>query len=361
MFQFLREFLHPSLGIMIEEGFILLLVIVLNIVVRYVVHRIYQQSKKLKENFLKSNFVQRIIKPIHLMIWLLGLSYMVYIAIVQLPMVSDLSAAFAQFRRLVIIGGFTWLFVEAKKQFQYSWMKRLLYSGKTPDHAKINLLSKLASFTIFVVAMLIILDTLGIHIGALIALGGVGGLALGFAAKDVFANFFSGFMLHITRPFQIGDWIHTLNKETEGTVEHIGFYLTCLRSFDKRPFYVPNSLFSSQIIVNASRMTNRRIYQTVGVRYEDFDVVEKIVNEIREMLKNNSKIDSSQHLLVDFVEYAPSSLNILIYTFTKSIVWKEWLEAQQQVLLEVGRIIQKNGAEIAFPTTTVHLNQKKPS
>jgi len=144
----------------------------------------------------------------------------------------------------------------------------------------------------------------------------------------------------------------------QGTVEHIGFYLTKVRGFDKRPFYVPNTFFSSQVIVNASRMTNRRIKKFVGIRYDDFNVIEKIIEDIRKYLQENPNIDDNQHQLVDFVEYAPSSLNILIYTFCKSKIWKEWLQVQQDVLIEVGRIIERHGAEIAYPTSTLHLNNK---
>lgn len=353
---FLRTFFQHSLSIIIEGSFIVLLVVVLNIIAKQIVKNIYRQSQKIGGNFFRSDFISRVLKPIRVMIWLTGFCYLLYIFIVRLQMENDFQASFRQFRNIIVIICSTWLCFEIKKQFQHSWLQRTSHLGKKPDKAKINLMSKLASILILLVASLIILDTLGVHIGALLALGGVGGLTLGLAAKDMFANFFGGFMVHITKPFHVGDEIHTLDQSTYGIVEHIGFYLTRLRGRDKRPFYAPNSMFTQQIIVNASRMSHRRIDQIVGIRYDDFKVLEKIIDDIRSFLKVCPHIAQDQLQVVDFIEFGDYSLKIRIYTFTKTTIFKEWMEAQQDVLIEVGRIIERHGAEIAFPTSTLHLN-----
>ena len=356
--EFLRNILHQSLGVILEGAFVLVLIIALTIVAKHIVQNIYKQSKKIQDSLFRKDFTHKIMRPIKVMIWLVGLSYLGYIFVVRLQLQNSFESSFSQFRNLVIIVCVTWLCFEIKKQLVHSWFQRTQYTGRSPDKAKIGLVSKLISTTILFLAVLITLSTFGVHIGALLTLGGVGGVTLGFAAKDVFANFFSGFMLHITRPFDVGDWIHSLDSKMEGTVEHIGFYLTRVRGFDKRPFYVPNSMFSSQITVNATRMSNRRIKKTVGIRYNDFHVIEPIVNDIRQMLKDKPEIDDNQAQLVDFQEFDKSSLNIEIYTFSKTTVWKEWLQIQQDVLIEVGKIIEKHGAEIAFPTSTLHINNK---
>ncbi len=351
---FLRNFLQQSLGVIIEGGFILVLAIALTIIAKQIIRNIYKQTKKVKGDLLKKDFTAKVMRPIRFLIWLVGGSYLVYIFVVRLQQENSFQSSFGQFRNLVIIICSTWLCFEIKKQLMHSWTK----SSRAAEKARMGLISKLISLTLLLVSGLIILDTLGVHIGALLALGGVGGLALGFAAKDVFANFFSGFMLHVTKPFEVGNWVHNLDATMQGTVEHIGFYLTRIRGFDKRPFYVPNSMFSSQITVNASRMSNRRIKTTIGVRYDDFHVIEAIVDDIRTMLKEDPEIDDKQAQLVDFIEFGASSLNILLYAFTKTIVWKEWLQAQQNVLIAVGKIIEKHGAEIAYPTSTLHINNK---
>lgn len=348
---------HPmliqSLSLIIQEGVIFLLILALNFLIRMFMKKLYSQIQHKKGDVLDESFIGKLVKPLRLMIWLVGISYMVYVFIRQLQLMQEVNSTFMQWRNLIIIMCVSWLCFEVKKQLQLSWKKSLRYSGKHLDQSRVDLISKLFSILIVTLAAMIILQTLGVDITAIVAFGGVGGLAIGFASKDIIANYFSGFMIHITRPFKVGDWIYTPDEVLNGTVEYIGYYITVIRGFDKRPYYVPNALFSSKMIINASRMTNRRIKHTVGVRYDDFHVVRKIVDEIRQMLKTHEDIDANQHLLVDFIEYGPHSLNIQVYTFTKTTVWRHWLDIQQDILLRIGEIILKNGAQIAFPTTTL--------
>ena len=105
----------------------------------------------------------------------------------------------------------------------------------------------------------------------MLTFGGVGGLIVGLAAKDLLSNFFGGMMIYFDRPFKVGDWIRSPDRQIEGTVERIGWRMTIIRTFDKRPLYVPNSVFSSIVVENPSRMLNRRINETFGLRYQDAD------------------------------------------------------------------------------------------
>ena len=107
---------------------------------------------------------------------------------------------------------------------------------------------------------------------------------MGFAAKDLLANFFGGMMIYMDRPFSVGEWIRSPDKEIEGTVEDIGWRLTRIRTFDKRPLYIPNSVFANISVENPSRMTSRRIYETVGIRYDDIDKMDLIVAQVKGML-----------------------------------------------------------------------------
>ena len=86
------------------------------------------------------------------------------------------------------------------------------------------------------------------------AFGGIGGIAIGFAAKDLLANFFGALMIFLDRPFSIGDWIRSPDREIEGVVEDIGWRSTKIRTFDKRPLFIPNSAFASLTVENASKM-----------------------------------------------------------------------------------------------------------
>jgi len=223
------------------------------------------------------------------------------------------------------------------------------------DKHTVHAIGKLVRISVFITGGLILLQTLGYSISGILAFGGVGGIAIGFAAKDLLANFFGGLMIYLDRPFKVGDWIRSNDKAIEGTVENIGWRLTRIRTFDKRPLYVPNSVFNNISVENPSRMTNRRIKETMGIRYDDINKMSSIVDQVKHMLQNHPDIDNEQTLIVNFNSFASSSVDFFIYTFTKTTDWIQFHEIKQDVLLKIVGIVEANGAEFAFPTSTLHL------
>ncbi len=221
------------------------------------------------------------------------------------------------------------------------------------DPTTLHALAKLTRLSVVISAVLVALPTLGIEITALLAFGGVGGIAVGFAAQDLLSNFFGGLMIYLDRPFAIGDWIRSPDREIEGTVESIGWRLTVVRTFDKRPLYVPNSVFAKLALENPSRMTNRRIHETIGIRYKDAAKMDQIVQDVHAMLRAHEEIDQDQTLIVNFNGYGKSSLDFFVYTFTKTTNWVKFHEIKQDVMLRIIRIVHEHQADFAFPTTTV--------
>ncbi len=221
------------------------------------------------------------------------------------------------------------------------------------DPTTLHALAKLLRLSVIISAMLVALPTVGIEITALLAFGGVGGLAVGFAAQDLLSNFFGGLIIYLDRPFAIGDWIRSTDRNIEGTVESIGWRLTVVRTFDKRPLYIPNSLFTKLTVENPSRMTNRRIKETIGIRYQDANKMGAIVADVKSMLEYHDEIDSNQTLIVNFDAYAASSLDFFIYTFTKTTDWLKYHEIKQDVMLRIIEIVHSHDADFAFPTTTL--------
>lgn len=223
------------------------------------------------------------------------------------------------------------------------------------DIGTIQTIAKLLRISVVITGALICLQTLGFSITGVLAFGGIGGIAIGFAARDVLANFFGALMLMLDKPFKVGDWIRSSEMEIEGTVEDIGWRVTRIRTFDKRPLYVPNSHFSNITIENPSRMTNRRIYETLTVRYDDVQVLAIILKDLRTMLHEHPEIDTDQILMVNLDEFGESSADFFIYTFTKTTDWAFFHEIKEDVLMRVATIIEGHGAHIAFPTRTLHV------
>jgi len=254
--------------------------------------------------------------------------------------------------------GFVWVLVWALLRLVKEAEKILvspMKMRKPMDYTTVNAISKLLRAVVIITAVLTALQTLGFSISGVLAFGGVGGIAVGFAARDLLANFFGGFIIHLDRPFKVGDWVRSPDRNIEGTVEHIGWRLTTIRTFDQRPLYVPNAAFTTIAVENPSRMFNRRISETIGIRYADINSMKQIVDDIRDMLKNHEEIDLDRTLIVNFLAYGPSSLDIMVYTFTKTTQWVRFHEIKEDVLLKISEIIESHGAEIAFPTRTLHL------
>jgi len=163
-------------------------------------------------------------------------------------------------------------------------------------------------------------------------------------------------MMYLDRPFTVGEWIRSNDKNIEGTVENIGWRQTRIRTFDQRPLYVPNATFAQISVENPSRMLNRRIYETIGVRYEDAARLPEIINRVRAMLEDHADIDLGKTLIVNFNTYNASSLDFFVYTFTKTTNWVEYHKIKQDVLLKILNIIHELGGDVAFPTTTIKLD-----
>ena len=330
-------------------------VVFLTLLVSYSVGLVFNHLGRLAE---KSNnpwddvFLESARKPLKLLIWLLGISWAAKIT--HMANNAEIFEFIDPTRRVGVIVLITW--------FLFGLAKRFEVALQNPDRIKEPLdattasaIGKLLRASIIITAVLVILQNMGFSISGVLAFGGVGGIAVGFAAKDLLANFFGGLTVYMDRPFVVGDWVRSPDKNIEGTVEHIGWRLTRIRTFDKRPLYVPNATFSTISLENPSRMTHRRIQETIGVRYDDIAQVRAIADGVKRMLIDHDEIDDDQTLIVNLNQFGGSSVNLLVYTFTKTTIWVKFHEVKQDVLLKIAEIIEQHGAEMAFPTTTLHV------
>ncbi|NOH22113.1 mechanosensitive ion channel family protein [Vibrio europaeus] len=255
---------------------------------------------------------------------------------------------------ILVIGIFVWITMRLINNIEEYVLKQ-----NNRDETTVQAVAKVARLFFIVIGALTVMQAFGLSLSGLLTFGGVGGLIVGLAAKDLLSNFFGGMMIYFDRPFKVGDWIRSPDRQIEGTVERIGWRMTIIRTFDKRPIYVPNSVFSNIVVENPSRMLNRRINENIGIRYKDGAKVEVIVSDIKSMLENHPDIDTRQTLIVNFNGFAPSSLTLMVYTFTKTVNWIRYHEVKQDVLLKIYQIIQQHDADIAFPTQTIQLDPQR--
>jgi len=335
----------------VELFLIVLVVLSLGYILNRVIDRLEKRASQTKTVW-DDALVEASRKPLVWLVWILGVNFAAAVAAEKMN--SPLQALIDPVNRLA--------FIVLGAMFLNNFIKRAEHNLISPefisdpvDPTTVKAVAKLLRASVIITALLIAMQLFGYSISGLLAFGGIGGIAVGFAAKDLLANFFGGLMIYLDRPFSVGDWVRSPDKEIEGTVEDVGWRLTRIRTFDKRPLYIPNAVFANISVENPSRMTNRRIYETIGVRYSDLAEMTTIIDQVTEMLLQHEDIDSDQTMIVNFNQFSASSLDFFIYTFTKTTRWVEFHKIKQDVLLKVAAVIEANGAEIAFPTSTIHM------
>ena len=294
-------------------------------------------------------FDQILYKPLFLIFVILGIAYLLDVTgrLTSLPTTAH---QLAPLRNAAIVCSLAWLVVLWKDAVQKTLIDRSSFGTKPVDVGVIRFLGRLASVLVLIVTGLIVMQLFGVSIIPLIAFGGLGAAAMGFAGKDVLANFFGGLMIYITRPFTIGDQIELPERNMEGYIEEIGWYLTALRDKEKRLVYLPNAMFSTLLVVNHSRMSHRRIEEHIRIRFEDFDKIPMVTEEMRREIAAHSAIDSNQPILIYFDSIKPDAFDILIDVYSLETRHAEFLALKEELLIAMHKILKAHGAQIAYPT-----------
>ena len=299
---------------------------------------------------------------------------------------APLPEKLALFFYAVILGTVAYIVIIIIDSLFFDYMvKKGELQNKQLRQELINLILSIIKAVIVIVAISMLLVRMGVNITGVIASLGIGGLAVALAAQNTLSNFFGLLKIIFDNSFSQGDWIET--KDAEGTVVEIGFISTMIRTFDNAMITVPNATLANNPLKNWSKRTvGRRIKMEVGVTYgsrrED---VTAAVEEIRDMLLEHpgiatpKKVDRESivrkrsrrekklvsledkygiktTLLVYLDEFADSSINILVYCYSKSVVWQEWLEVKQDVLLKIWEILEKHNLEFAFPSESIYFD-----
>lgn len=305
----------------------------------------------------RHTFLSALRAPLILVVWTTALSLMAHRLhqLGHLDRGMELITTLCALLYAIAIG---WFLFRWKRRVQLALYEQVRRKEVAIQRGQVLAIGKLATIFIALFTLFLILDALHVDMGVLLTLGGVGGVVIGFAGKDLFSNFFGGFMVHATRPFDVGDWVNSPDKSIEGIVESIGWYITRIRAFDKQPIYVPNALFSTIVLVNPSRMSHRQFKTALNLRYSDFKLAERLLQEVKSYLTGHPAIDTEQDLIVT-LEFGVSSLDIQISCYCKTIDKLGWVAIQQELYLEFARIVHTHGADFAYPTQTIYLQQEQ--
>lgn len=353
---------------------------------RHLIARILIKSISMLSRFLENKAIQDQIKeqiapPILWIILIVSSSF----ALEILTFPNPVSPKLKIWINASLIISFSWLTILLFKGYGIAILGNIAQRNNSFRREVINLLLKVTYFFIVMIAILVLLKNFGFNVSALIASLGIGGLAVAFAVKDVLANFFASVVLLFDNSFNQGDWI--VCGDIEGTVVEIGLRRTTIRTFDNAMLFVPNSLLANGSVRNWNRRKQgRRIRMQIGVTYSSTpEQIRACVRDIQLMLLSHpqiAKADDERHplshyeldlksniisiddllgyksnLFVVLDEFAGSSINILVYCFSKTTNWGEWLDVRQDVMLKIMEILDKHNLSFAFPSQSLYIEK----
>lgn len=295
-------------------------------------------------------------KPIQLLIWTIGISTCLDVANIALHIENYKFTA--PLRVILIIIAITWFVMGTITELEKFWSKNANKDSSKIDRTTADALVKILRISTIIIALLTMAESMGFSVSGIIAFAGGSSLVIGFASKDLLANFFGALMIYLDTPFRVGEWIRVPEKNIEGHVAKVGLRCTIINTLDKRPLYVPNSVFTSASIENASRMTHRKIYETIGLRHEDIHLLASITDEIHNYLKSNKDIDNRLPLVVNINSFSSDSVDILLCVYTKSTDMEAFHRIKHKVMLKVAEVIEKHEAKLAHSSSTINLTEK---
>ena len=221
----------------------------------------------------------------------------------------------------------------------------------------VDWLIKAVKITFVFIAAATILEIWGIKIGPILAGLGLLGVAVALGAQDLFKNLISGILIIAERRFNPGDWVRVENV-VEGTVESIGLRSTLVRRFDKAPVHVPNSKLSDNSVINFSSMTHRRIYWIIGVEYRTtVEQLRQIRDRIEQYIMSSEEFTKPPEvpMFVRIDRFSDSSIDIMVYCFTMTTEWGEWLQIKEKLAYGIKEIVEGAGTAFAFPSQSVYV------
>jgi len=214
-------------------------------------------------------------------------------------------------------------------------------------------LNSIIKSLIIILGGIFILQELSFDVAALIASLGVVGIGISLASQDTVGNLF-GFAAIVTdNPFEVGDFIKT--PDVTGIVEKVGMRSTRVRQLDQALVAVPNNLLTNAVVLNWSRLEKRRLNFTIGLTYDSSaQQIRALIQHIRDLLLNAEDVDP-ETVVVHFVEFGSSSLDILVIAQVLLPDWGEFTARKEDLYLEIMEIVEKLGLSFAFPSQSLYI------
>ena len=345
---------HGFMGVDIGSMIIALLIFIGFMLIRglfskFVLSRLHNWAGK-STTSLDDKIVDALIPPIKFIPIILG----IFFATKYLDISDGAEAFVMKIERSLIAFTIFWALHRATEPMGHG-LKKL---EKILTKPMMNWILKALKVLVIFIGAAVILEIWGIAVGPLLAGLGLFGAAVALGAQDLFKNLIGGMTIIAEKRFHPGEWIK-VDGVVEGTVQDIGFRSTKVQRFDKAPVHVPNSQLSDAVVTNFSRMTHRRIKWKVGVIYDtSIEQLKIIRDEITKELETNEAFAPADEVstFVRVDSFNDSSIDFLIYCFTKTTNWGEWLEIKEAFAMKIKEIVEEKAKSgFAFPSQSIYL------
>lgn len=333
-------------AVFIFVGFLL----IRRLITRLVINRLNAITKRTKSR-LDDDALEVLEKPVSFVPVILG----VFFAAKYLPLTSQMELIADRIVRSLIVLVIFWSLI--RLVIPLSTLFREL--EKILTTTIVDWLIKTIKVAFVFIAAATILEIWGIKIGPILAGMGLLGVAVALGAQDLFKNLISGILIIAERRFNPGDWIR-VEDVVEGTVESIGLRSTLVRRFDKAPVHVPNAKLSDNSVINFSSMTHRRIFWIINVEYRTtVEQLRRIRDRIEQYIMHSEEFTKPPEvpMFVRIDRFSDSSIDIMVYCFTKTTIWGEWLEIKERLAYEIKEIVEGEGTAFAFPSQSVYVEE----
>ena len=344
------------LGLNVGDGLLAISVVILGFLIRGIFSKIVlgrlRRLAGQTETELDDKLVEALAGPVKLLPVIVAIYFAFQILGVEIN--GELLSGEQVVETLVIVALF-WALHNAVDPIAH--LSRPIQRALNP--VMIDWLSKALRIVFIVIGVSAVLQTWGIPVAPIIGGLGLLGVAIGLGAQDLFKNLIAGILILTEKRFIPGEWIK-VDGVVEGTVEQINFRSTLVRRFDKSPVYVPNADLADTAVINFTRMTERRIKWAIGVEYKTTTAqLEYIRDHVLDYILNHDEFAKppkvATFMRVD--NFGPSSIDFLLYCFTETTNWGEWLRLKEELAFKVKQIVEDEaGTSFAFPSQTLYID-----
>ncbi|MCF7992666.1 MAG: mechanosensitive ion channel [Thiohalocapsa sp.] len=228
-------------------------------------------------------------------------------------------------------------------------MKRISGTSKLLE----EFLVKAARWVVMAIGVIMALAALEVSIGPLLALVGAAGFVIAFALQDSLSNFASGMMILFFKPFDVGDVVDA--GGVSGTVGSMNLVSTTIKTFDNKKMIVPNNKIWSDVIVNASGASERRVDMEFGIGYDDD--IDRAQSILEEVVSSHPQVLKEPAPTIRLSALADSSVNFIVRPWAKTA---DYWQVYWDLTRAVKQRFDAEGIGIPFPQRDVHLYLGNP-